>query len=290
MKNRLALCYLLVIGILLFTTPSLAVDINRTSIGVQEGDTFNMKVVEDTLNLAQLDPLGISLTELVGDELSELVLDNLGISISDGVENLILDEGDVFTVKVDTLPSEDSQTLGKIELTFQGVSEVVTTDFFLGTPVTFTDWDGWVEILDNITATVNDFNDTTAATVSRIHLNNNTHFGNKISVTFPLPEGVTTVTGINLVQDMLYDKTTGILLFLSINLEVSLDLGGTSSKLSQTYEIEKTDDSTSDESSETSSTNDGDESNPVPGFEFIVILVSLGTLAILFKKSKSRDP
>lgn len=274
-------------GILLFSTPSLAIDINRTNIGVQKGDTFNMKVVEDTLNLAELDQLGISLTELVGDELSELGLNNLGISVSDGVENLIPDEGDVFTVKVDTLPSEDSQTLGKIELTFLGVSEVFTTDFFLGTPVTFTDWDGWVEILDNITATVNELNDTTAATVSRIHLNNNTHFGNKISVTLPSPEDVTTITGINLIQEMLYEKSTGILLSLIVELEVSIDLGGTTSTLSQSFEIEKTDESASGaSSSESSSTSDSDDSNSVPGYDFVVIIFSLGILVILFKKHK----
>jgi len=280
MKRPIMLLISLV-TLLLLSQIAVAQDLNidRTKIGVAVGDTFNFMVVEDSLDLGSL---GIDLSD-IGDgiDLSKFGIENLGNLVAT-IETLVPAEGEVFSVTVKTLPG--ATTAGLIELAFKGESEEVEAEFYFGLPIVFTDWDGWVEILDNVTAEADALPDIEAATTSR--LNDATHFQNIVVVSIPPPADLSQFSGLDLKIDFKYNKVTGVQERMEITL--NLDTGTSIGNVELSLIIEQTDDSiTPNDTSNTSNTDTTDESgSSVFGFELISGLLALGMVTIIYKRKK----
>ncbi|MHA2365161.1 MAG: hypothetical protein ACXAC7_14475 [Candidatus Hodarchaeales archaeon] len=248
--------------------------VDRTQVGsVAVGDSFNVKVVTNTLDLAAL---GLELSDIEEVDFAEFGLEDLGMTISDGIETLVPQTGEVFTVSVDTLPTDTAD--GAINVTFKEVSQVVPTDFYIGTPVVSVDWDGWIAKLDTLIAEANALENVTAETRSRT--NNDTHFQNAVRLNVPVPAKLDLgIPEVMVDHDMLYDKTTGIMEMMKI--DVTADTGTVIGSLTQTFHTVKT---TDPPTPKASSSSESSSSSSAFGFELVTFVITFSVIGILVKK------
>ncbi|OLS19669.1 MAG: hypothetical protein HeimC3_44320 [Candidatus Heimdallarchaeota archaeon LC_3] len=264
--------------LLMITSPSVqAQDLpsGLNTVGVSVGDSFNIKVLANDLDLEAIIPDDDDL----GFDFSEIGLDELKFELFNDLENesLIPEVGDVVIVTVETLPS--STSVGSISLELDGLKNNIETGFILGTPVTFIDWTVWVTYLNELVTKVESATD---IGISLIINNSDTKFTSNVFLDFPIPAGLQPyLTSLEILQKMIYDKTTGIQEMMKVDLTYTSpsQLVGTQT---QSLHYELTDeDITTSSNPETSI-----ETTTTPGYELFATVLSITIVAVLIKYKK----
>ncbi len=218
------LCIFL-LGILILNIPITAfvVGLNKSMLGITTGDSFNVEVMENPRDSRPergsgnfQPPEGFTrpedFTRPEGErDIGGMVFGNLEL------ENFILfpeigqlpSTGIVFSVKIVSIPN--GSTNGKLDIKIRGSKETYETDFSYGSPVVFTDWDGWVEILNGLEANAAPSNENIASFSVEITTNSETTFQTKIIIDMIIDEERQEfMSEMQIIQHVRYDKTTGI--------------------------------------------------------------------------------
>lgn len=203
---------------------------NKSLLGVASGDFFKMEVIEsprDSMPDDRTRPDGFTPPE--------------GINPKDGSSNIggieiddfmlvplitpIPSTGVVFSI--DVLATPNGTSLGLIESTIKGTKTKINTDFSYGSPVVFTDWNGWIEKLDDLENNAANLYDEIMTITVDITTNSALYFQTKIMIDIAIPEEMQEyVQEITVTQHVRYDKNTGIQdLFILETTTVSLVRG-----------------------------------------------------------------
>ena len=203
---------------------------NKSLLGVASGDFFNMEVKEsprDSIQSDRIRPDGFTRPD--------------GINPKDGSSNIggieiddftlaplitpIPSTGVVFSIEVLTTPN--GTELGLLESTIKGSKTKFNTDFSYGSPVVFTDWNGWIEKLDDLENNAANLYDEIITITVDITTNSALYFQTKIMIDIAIPEEMQEfVQEITVTQHVRYDKNTGIQdLFILETTTVSLVRG-----------------------------------------------------------------
>jgi hypothetical protein len=221
---RKSLCIFL-FGILILNIPitAIVVGLDKSMLGITPGDSFNVEVMENPSdnnpkkgNGDFQRPEGFTrpedLTRPEGEQnLGGMFFANLQL------ENYILfpeigqipSTGIVFSVKIVSTPN--GSTNGKIDISIRGSKDSYETDFSYGSPVVFTDWDGWVEILNDLEVNAALSNENIASFSVEITTNSETTFQTKIIIDMVIAEERQEfISEMQIIQHVRYDKATGI--------------------------------------------------------------------------------
>ncbi|MHA1995278.1 MAG: hypothetical protein ACW97Z_12110 [Candidatus Hodarchaeales archaeon] len=190
---------------------------DQNSYGVATGDTFNTEVIE----LPHVErPEGFTregfsppedVTRPEGQNkfsslFEEINFDNF---ILTPVVDPIPSAGTVYTIKILALP--DETTIGQLGVTIRGSTKKYDTDFSYGSPIVFTDWNAWIENLDDLEINGASFNEDVDSISVEITTNSATFFQSKIIFAMAVPEELQDrIENMVITQIVRYDKTTGI--------------------------------------------------------------------------------
>ena len=277
MKNIKFLLFSGFFILLMISTPSIqAQDLpaGLNTVGVNQGDSFNIKVLANDFDLKAI----VSEVNDLGFNFSEIGLNDLKFELYDEVvnEQLIPEANDIIVITVENLPAASS--LGKISLELDGVTNDFETGFVIGTPVTFIDWNVWETYLQDLVTKVKSESE---ISISLIINNSATKFSSNLFLDFPIPDQLkTTLTSIKVTQEMVYDKTTGIQEMMKVDLtyKSTSDLVGTQSQ-SLHYVL-------TDENPSTSNAESSIETTTSPGFEIFGSILSVAVFSVLIKYKK----
>lgn len=198
----------------------LATGIDQNSLGVTVGDKFNVEVLENPKDSMTDNQKG-DFTQPKKEGLTR-PKDQKGSSSFSFFGNIELENfnlapvieplpstGTVFTIKVLAVPTETE--FGKISVTVRGSTKNYDTDFSFGSPIIYTDWDGWIEVLSNIEENTTDISDNIGSASVDIITNSATSFQSKITFTMVISEEKKAfIEEMKIIQEVGYDKTTGI--------------------------------------------------------------------------------
>ena len=254
--KKLLKCVMVLFASTLILNPVLA---NEKLVGVEIGDTFNLKVVENSFDPSDL---GVDFKQFSDISFKDLSLDQINVEVG----NMVPDKNEVIGIEVSQLPSET--TTGTIDITYWNVTETVETDFYIGTPVTTTNWTDWGNKIDIILAEM-------AATSDDVYTNNlerelnASYFMNHAYLSIALPDDPDNKLRIH--QIMEYERDTGILGSMTINIE--LDTGTQLGTIKQTFKVIQTDEPiTTQPPTDTGSS----AKNPLtPGFELFSLTLAM---------------
>lgn len=259
---------ILAFALIFFSNFTTANAVDRSLVGVEVGDNFKLKIVANSFDPANI---GIDF-ENYDINFGDLSLDEIGYTIEGFIPKL----DEVIGVEVVTLPT--NETAGEIELEYMNNKETLTTDFYIGTPVVFVDWEGWTTILNDVVANLTALDNVYSATLGRE--NNDTYFMNYIYLSIDIPDEEDQSLGIY--QKMTYEKTTGFLEIMEIKLVIETDtpLGD----IEQIFKVIRTDESITAEP-ESSDKSESTSDSFTPGFELISLISSIFLIS-KFKKRK----
>ena len=190
----------------------LATGIDQNSLGVTVGDKFNVEVLENNQD-SMTDKQKVDFTQPKDQKGSSpfsffgnIELENFNLA---PVIEPLPSTGTVFTIKVLAVPTETE--FGKISVTVRGSTKNYDTDFSFGSPIIYTDWDGWIEVLSNIEENITDISDNIGSASVDIITNSATSFQSKITFTMVISEEKKAfIEEMKIIQEVSYDKTTGI--------------------------------------------------------------------------------
>lgn len=250
-----------------------AQDISK--VGVSVGDSFNYKVTQNdfssnsyNINVTELASF-YNLTTLASS--SEYDFSSLANSLN---ASLLPGVGDVFGVKVLSLPDTATSLSGKLEFNYGSMSKNVTTGFFIGTPVVFKDWSFWKTFLYSLN------NQTSEPTVTPGVYNNTQTFNATLSIHYStVPKELDSFDSLTVNLEAYYDAVTGVL--NSEMLQIVLANSQLPEPVTQTFSFARTvEPVTANTSSKLTS------SGPVPGFEFIALLGGLSVLSVFIIRKR----
>ncbi|MHA2246316.1 MAG: hypothetical protein ACXADY_15235 [Candidatus Hodarchaeales archaeon] len=211
--------WVLLFGTLLLILPiiTLITGINQNSLGVTVGDTFNVEVMENPQDSMEdrERPEGFKPPEEINPKDQEgrgFGFFGLGIDLDNFTLFPIIEEipstGTVFAIKVLAIPN--GTISGKISVSIRGSTTEYNTDFSYGSPIIFTDWNGWEDVLNKIEADAANSNDN----IEKVNFDitkNSDDFQSKITFTMTIPEERQEfMQEMVITQHVRYDKATGI--------------------------------------------------------------------------------
>jgi hypothetical protein len=277
MKNFKLLTILGFLLVLVSSSPMIQAQelpVGLDTVGVNNGDSFNVLVVNNTIDL---EGLGIELSDLDFD-FASLGITSLNLEYYDATNDVTIspDEGDIVVVEV-----VDTEN-GKISLSLDGATVEVATGFLLGTPVAFVNWDLWETYLGDLEVTI----ETESDIELTLAIENGAEvFSVDVDVSFPIPaefQQTLTSFSVNLLTE--YSKDTGI----QEKLKITVVTDGESILVKRTMALQYT--LTDQEPPEPTSTSESEEGTgpdlSVPGFEFAIPLLTMGVLAVLINRKR----
>lgn len=245
-----------------------------SNVGVSVGDSFNFKVTQNDFSSNSYD---INITELVSyynltsfNASSQYDFSSLSKTLN---ASLLPSVGDVFGVKVLSLPDSTTSPTGKLEFDYGTMSKNVTTGFIIGTPVVFKDWSFWKTFLYSLN------NQTSEPTVTPGVYNNTQTFNATLSIQFSsVPPQLSSFNSLTLNVEAYYNAMTGVL--NSETFQLVLTNSQLSQPVTQTFSFARTTEPVTSNSSKITS------SGPVPGFEFIALIGGLSVLAVFIIRKR----
>jgi hypothetical protein len=209
-----------VIVILILNIPftALVVSLDKSMLGVAPGDYFNIEVLENPLDSMPekrsgdfTKPEGFTRPEDFTKPEEGLFIANLELEdflLFPEIERLP-STGTVFTIKIFSTPNGSKN--GELDITIRGSTTRYETDFSYGSSVVFTDWNSWINILNNYETNAMLSNDEIESFSVEVTTNDEMFFQTQIVVNMAIPdEKQEFISERQIIQHVRYDKSTGI--------------------------------------------------------------------------------
>ncbi len=266
----------LLIGTILLFLPLLTpvTGIDQNSLGVTIGDKFNVEVMENPRDSMEdrerpegfEPPEGWEPPEDFNPKDREgrgfgffgwgIDLDNFNLV---PIIEEIPSTGTVFTIKVLAIPNGTMS--GKISVSIRGSTTEYNTDFSYGSPIVFTDWNDWEDVLNKIEADAANSNDN----IEKVNFDitkNSGDFQSKITFTMTIPEERQEfMQEMVITQHVRYDKATGIQDLILVETKTTSSMMG---EMVQKIQLEFTTKTTS-----------------LPDYSSLLLMIGLGGIAVL---------
>jgi hypothetical protein len=251
------------------------------TVGVNNGESFNIKVLENTLDLSQFEDADL------GFDFADVGLEELALKIYDAIQNktVVPEAGDIIVVTVKEVPSATAD--GSISLSLEELTADLATGFLIGTPVTYTNWDVWETYLNELKDTVTTEGEITIGLdINQIgdyfRAEVDLDFSNKIPVDLSQLFDELKVKII-----VKYEKTSGIQEMMQVN--VTTDGPSVFSKGSTSLSYERTEEQPPEPTTTTENNGTGPDLESIPGFEFFIPVITIGIVSVAINRRRKRN-
>jgi hypothetical protein len=269
--------------VLLVTSPAIQAEelpSGLNTVGVNNGDSFNIKILENTLDLSDFEDADF------GFDLADLGLDDLANKINDTIkdETVIPEAGDIIVVTVVEVPSATAG--GTISLSLEDLTGELETKFLLGTPVTYTDWDVWETYLNDLKNLATSEGISLVLNVDKSGDNFLTEIDLDLSSQIPVDlSQLFDEIKVKIITK--YEKTSGMQEMLQVNL--TTDGPSVFSKGSTSLYYEQTDEQPPEPTTTTEDNGTGPDLESIPGFEFFIPVITIGIVSIAINRRRKRN-